>query len=585
MKEILMLVILMLLIIAPFLTIILPVNAQLPFPLDGLPTPFPTPTLTPISVSASTSTPSPTSLPYTNGSALNCGEGAPTWDGNWDAEISSIMLLSSTLQAEEELNVDVNFRNIGKKTGTFNILLYIQKPNGEVVQPDEKKVKDLVVGATKSVRLSYTAPKLSGEYFLSVEIIDDPGRLQLFDSKCKSFSVKSKPEIVISNPKDGEKITWSPEGYTVKGTYSGLEDEFNIYVIVRPLTTGQWWVQNTPTVSNDGCLQANVYFGTEDLGVREDYELYAIITEETLEEGLIEKLPSYDALAKVGVKRVLEVVITGPDEEIVSPPEVEVVDGDYIYTLSGGPSSNTSIVVDDDLEIMVNGKTVFKDYDEVSTYDGRASWKGKPISFSASNGDTLRIITTNHGRIDIELSPLYLHVNGQSEKLSDGVPNTKSNVTMFFDESFTISIPDQTPWTLVILLMITIIFVGAYALRKRGNKAEPEGTYTEEQKKTLDESKIKIPKTDPIPEETVKKNRMIVESLGILAVNHAESGDKIELLNSLQDLKHYTEENVEEINNIIQQLEFIIKNRSEFSDVYVDGIKILVHRIKREYEI
>ncbi|MDY6864885.1 MAG: DUF2341 domain-containing protein [Halobacteriota archaeon] len=140
-------------------------------------------------------------------------------------------------------------------------------------------------------------------------------------------------------------------------------------------------------------------------------------------------------------------------------------------------------------------------------------------------------------------------------------------------------------WIPIILPLLFFIFVGIYVLRKRGNKAEPEDTHTEEQKKTLDESKIKIPKTDSIPEETKNKTRMIVETLGNLAVNQAESGDKIELLNSLQDLKHYTEENVEEINNTIHQLEFIIKNRSEFSDLYVDGIKTLVHRIKREYEL
>ncbi|MGB7531431.1 MAG: RICIN domain-containing protein [Halobacteriota archaeon] len=112
----------------------------------------------------------------------------------------------------------------------------------------------------------------------------------------------------------------------------------------------------------------------------------------------------------------------------------------YTYTLSGGPSSETPLVVDDDLEVKVNGKTVLIDNDGVSTQDGRATWKGAPITFSASPSDTLRIIATNPGGVDIELSSLYLHVNGQSLKLSDGVPKTQSDVYEFFNESFTISL-------------------------------------------------------------------------------------------------------------------------------------------------
>ena len=113
----------------------------------------------------------------------------------------------------------------------------------------------------------------------------------------------------------------------------------------------------------------------------------------------------------------------------------------YTYTLSGGLSPETPLVVDDDLEVRVNEKIVFIDNDKVSTYDGRATWNGAPIPFSASPGEVLRIRATNPGGIDIELSPLYLHVNGQSLKLSDGVPLTQSNESDFFDESFTISLP------------------------------------------------------------------------------------------------------------------------------------------------
>ena len=120
----------------------------------------------------------------------------------------------------------------------------------------------------------------------------------------ESFTISiPTPKIVITNPKEGEKITWSPEGYLAKGTYSGLENGFNIYLIVHPLTTGQWWVQSTPNFS-DVTWEAKVFFGTEELGAGEDYELYAIITDEVLNEGLIEKLPAYVAKSEVKVSRV-----------------------------------------------------------------------------------------------------------------------------------------------------------------------------------------------------------------------------------------------------------------------------------------
>ncbi|MEA1906371.1 MAG: hypothetical protein U9N12_05385 [Euryarchaeota archaeon] len=116
------------------------------------------------------------------------------------------------------------------------------------------------------------------------------------------------------------------------------------------------------------------------------------------------------------------------------------------YTLSASPSPETHLVVDDDLEVKVNGETVFTDDDGYATPDGRASWKGDPITFSALPGDELEIIATNPGGGGIELSALYLHADGESVQLSDGVPNTPgSDLPGFFRERFTISIPVSSP--------------------------------------------------------------------------------------------------------------------------------------------
>jgi len=127
------------------------------------------------------------------------------------------------------------------------------------------------------------------------------GLHEFFDER---FSLPRPPEIVITSPEEGEMITWSPEGYYAKGTYSGLRPGLNIYVIVHPLTTGQWWVQSTPSLSDEGTWETRVYFGTEELGAGEEYELYAVITELTLEKGLLDKFPDSIATSAVRVSRI-----------------------------------------------------------------------------------------------------------------------------------------------------------------------------------------------------------------------------------------------------------------------------------------
>ena len=116
------------------------------------------------------------------------------------------------------------------------------------------------------------------------------------------------------------------------------------------------------------------------------------------------------------------------------------------YTISASPSPEAPLVVDDDLEVKVNGETVFIDDDRYATLDGRASWKGEPITFSALPGDELEIIATNPGGGEIELSALYLHADRESVQLSDGVPNAPGgDLYEFFEERFTITIPAPSP--------------------------------------------------------------------------------------------------------------------------------------------
>ena len=76
-------------------------------------------------------------------------------------------------------------------------------------------------------------------------------------------------------------------------------------------------------------------------------------------------------------------------------------------TLSGGTSPTETIGVDDDLELRLNGVTIFRNADQFAT-------ELPPIAFTADFGDQLRVIATNsfifggHEGID----PLYLHCDG-----------------------------------------------------------------------------------------------------------------------------------------------------------------------------
>jgi hypothetical protein len=108
--------------------------------------------------------------------------------------------------------------------------------------------------------------------------------------------------------------------------------------------------------------------------------------------------------------------------------------------------------------------------------------------------------------------------------------------------------------------------------------------FRKESSKTVFE---KIPAEQPkeMNKEKDSKNiRMITETLGNLAVIYAESGNKLELLNTLQDLTRYTKQNREELSNAIRQLETHIKEKRELPEQFTQGIKNLAHRIRREYE-
>ncbi|WP_169302025.1 PEGA domain-containing protein [Thermococcus gammatolerans] len=103
----------------------------------------------------------------------------------------------------------------------------------------------------------------------------------------------------------------------------------------------------------------------------------------------------------------------------------------------------------------------------------------------------------------------------------------------------------------------------------------------EELKKTLSKS-VQALKRSTTVEETLRNRRLVVETLGRLALAYAELNRKAELLNTLNDLKFYTVQNLVDLTNAINTVELLIKENLPVSDDFIERLKVLIHNIKRE---
>jgi len=115
-------------------------------------------------------------------------------------------------------------------------------------------------------------------------------------------------------------------------------------------------------------------------------------------------------------------------------------------------------------------------------------------------------------------------------------------------------------------------------VEKRKKELEKE---VEKLKKTLSMS-IQALKTSTTAEETLWNRRLVVETLGKLALAYAELNRKAELLNTLNDLKFYTVQNLADLTSAINTVELLIKENLPVSDDFMERLKVLVHSIKRE---
>ena len=121
-----------------------------------------------------------------------------------------------------------------------------------------------------------------------------------------------------------------------------------------------------------------------------------------------------------------------------------------------------------------------------------------------------------------------------------------------------------------------------FAITHQGERL-PIDEYIAEIDKSLSQYKESLKKSKS-SEELFKNKRMVVELLGKLAVIHAETGNKAELLNCLGDLKFYTERHADELMNAINTVEYLIREDISISEQLIEGVRSLVHKIEREME-
>ena len=111
-------------------------------------------------------------------------------------------------------------------------------------------------------------------------------------------------------------------------------------------------------------------------------------------------------------------------------------------------------------------------------------------------------------------------------------------------------------------------------------KAELE-RQVEELKRSLSESMSALKRSTSV-EEILRNRRLVVEALGKLALAYAELNNRAELLNTLNDLKFYTVENLSDLSNAIATVELLIKENLPVGGDFIERLEVLVHEIKRE---
>jgi len=118
-------------------------------------------------------------------------------------------------------------------------------------------------------------------------------------------------------------------------------------------------------------------------------------------------------------------------------------------------------------------------------------------------------------------------------------------------------------------------------LKEVEKKKEELEREVEKLRETLSKS-FQALKKSTTSEEVLKNRRLVVDTLGKLALAYAQLNKKAELLNTLNDLKFYTVQNLEDLTSAINTVELLIKENLLVSEDFIERLKVLVHNIKRE---
>jgi len=95
-------------------------------------------------------------------------------------------------------------------------------------------------------------------------------------------------QIQISSPKDEQQV---PERTMIKGTVN--DNKVEVRVVIHPMEVGDYWVQPSVTVKEDGTWKVLSYIGRPGgVDIGKSYEIMAFAKpEEKLKEGM--KLPNW----------------------------------------------------------------------------------------------------------------------------------------------------------------------------------------------------------------------------------------------------------------------------------------------------
>ncbi|WP_240924206.1 protein kinase [Thermococcus sp. 21S7] len=109
----------------------------------------------------------------------------------------------------------------------------------------------------------------------------------------------------------------------------------------------------------------------------------------------------------------------------------------------------------------------------------------------------------------------------------------------------------------------------------------------DEERKTLEEEIEKTKTTMSLTtdsRELKKLMRQLVKQLSRNALLHAQLNDKAGLINALEDIKAFSREHRNELENAISQFEVMMRESVPISKATLDELRVLLHKVQREVE-